>query len=311
LYVDADGPSSACCPQMLCITRGCADAGFELHARLRCEPSQPLLPQKHPRPPLVIALGFLGAKPSVMRSIVRRYENLGYDTAWTIPPTTTTFSLTDSPKRAFAAALISAIADLGHGGIILAPFSNAGGYIIRFLHCALSDADGQDDISRSLYTRIVGVVYDSSPCVALGPVIGARALAEGQKSSLFLFPRSLLRSTLVVASNVLRTTGSPDGNFVRDLNDCIFPNAGELFCFSEIDPLCSAGGVDTFITIRLDKVRVCLRQCFKNSRHVSHLRENQDTYMSRVRELHMRAVDPWRRSIGLPDWPLTVQRAAL
>jgi Eukaryotic protein of unknown function (DUF829) len=300
---------------MLSLVRSRVDAGFELHARLSVAPSLSRPPSNVQLAPLVVVIGFLGAKPSVVRRIALTYEHLGYDTAWTIPPTSTTFALTNEPQRAFSSALVAALADLGHGGVILAPFSNSGCYVIRSLHCALVEPATGDALSRALYERVVGIVYDSCPCVIRGLVpgltLGAQALAEGQPPSLGLVPWSLVYSALLMASNFVRTAGSVDGNFMRDLDFCVFPSAGELFCFSESDPLCSAEGVDKFIDSRRERVSICLRQVFTDSSHVAHLRTYPEVYLGRLRELHGLAINPWRRSMGLREWRLADRKASL
>jgi Eukaryotic protein of unknown function (DUF829) len=169
-------------------------------------------------PPLVVLIGFLGASEKVMVSMAKKYEEaLGYDTGWTIPPANIVFSLTDAPRVAFARALVNAISGLGEGGIVLAPFSNAGGFILRFLHALLTNPDA-DANSRLTLSRIAGIVYDSTPCLVTSPLPGARALvvasspvSDGTLAFWWKYWSALMLSTIVGLSNLAKTGGSIDG----------------------------------------------------------------------------------------------------
>jgi hypothetical protein len=193
-------------------------SGFSLHVRARNQTSASGETKTSEAPPLVVLIGFLGASERVMRSIAKNYEQaLDYDTAWTVPPNSVVFSMTDSPKFEYSRALAAAIANLGQGAVVLAPFSNAGGFTVRFLHVLLSSS-AADPRSKVTLSRIAGVIYDSGPCVVTSPLVGAKALVSSTSpaSSLFFnnlirYPLALASSTLTCISNVVRTGGSIDG----------------------------------------------------------------------------------------------------
>lgn len=191
-----------------------ATSGFELMLRVRDAGSES---DEKRIAPLIVLIGFLGCTARIMTSIARQYEDrLDYDTAWTIPPTTTTFALTECTQISFARSLLTALSDHGHGGIILAPFSNAGAFIVRHILRLYNSAALSDAQQLTALKRVAGIIYDSCPCIAQGPLTGARALAVGGAQQLgSLYPMklalALVYSSAVTASNMLRTRGNADG----------------------------------------------------------------------------------------------------
>jgi Eukaryotic protein of unknown function (DUF829) len=191
--------------------------GFSLHVRARNQAS-PSGESNGEALPLVVLIGFLGASERIMRSIAKNYEDaLDYDTAWTVPPSSVVFSVTDCPKFEYSRALAAAISNLGQGAIILAPFSNAGCFTVRFLHVLLSNSAAvpRDKVT---FSRIAGIVYDSCPCVVTSPLVGAKALVSSASPAssqlvnvLIRYPLALMYSSITCISNVLRTGGSIDG----------------------------------------------------------------------------------------------------
>jgi hypothetical protein len=118
---------------------------------------------------------------------------------------------------AFARALINAISGLGEGGIVLAPFSNAGGFILRFLHALLTNS-GASASSRLTLSRIAGIVYDSTPCLVTSPLPGAKALvassspiSDGTLAFWWRYWSALMLSTFSGLGNFVKTGGSIDG----------------------------------------------------------------------------------------------------
>jgi Eukaryotic protein of unknown function (DUF829) len=195
------------------------DANCDFRMQIRARGSGPVHHSaKRSIPPLVVLIGFLGASEKIMVSMAKKYEvALGYDTGWTIPPANVVFSVTDAPKAAFARALINAISGLGEGGIVLAPFSNAGGFILRSLHALLTNS-GADANSRLTLSRIAGIVYDSTPCLVTSPLLGARALvvssspvSDGTLAFWWKYWSALMLSSFFSLGNFVKTGGSIDG----------------------------------------------------------------------------------------------------
>jgi hypothetical protein len=98
---------------------------------------------------------------------------------------------------------------------------------------------------------------------------------------------------------------------MKYLSNAVFPNAGELYFFSDDDPLCFADGVEMFIKERERKVNVCIRVRLKKSAHCQHMRNYPDIYWERCKELHYRSVNKWCLSHGLPTWTVPTRFAAL
>jgi hypothetical protein len=98
---------------------------------------------------------------------------------------------------------------------------------------------------------------------------------------------------------------------MRDLSNAVFANAGELFCFSESDPLCLAEGVDEFIQKRKEKGSICIQLRLADSPHCQHMRKYPALYFERCKELHFRSVRKWRVSHGLSPWEVGLRQAAL
>jgi hypothetical protein len=95
------------------------------------------------------------------------------------------------------------------------------------------------------------------------------------------------------------------------LSNAVFPNAGELYFFSDNDSLCLADGVELFIKEREKNVDVCIRVFLKDSAHCQHMRKYSDIYWERCKELHYRAVNKWCLSHGLPAWKVPARCSAL
>jgi hypothetical protein len=173
-----------------------------------------------PPPPLAVIIGFLGCLPRVAKAQARVLtESTGFDTAWVVPPAAVTFSATTAPKTAFASALADALTQpspLGVGGVVLCSFSNSGAYVLQRLHAALSDP-AAPPAWQQLFARVVGVVFDSGPCLFAGPIVGAAALLAGQPSAGAVADaarcsRALATSVTFWVSNFWRT-GDADGGW--------------------------------------------------------------------------------------------------
>lgn len=102
----------------------------------------------------------------------------------------------------------------------------------------------------------------------------------------------------------LRTNTRMTGNFLLDMSRHCIPDAGELYLYSKNDQLCDYDFLSLFIEKRQRKINVCISHMFEDSPHVSHMRTSAEVYFSYCRELHLRAVDAWRKHNGLPSWKL-------
>lgn len=269
------------------VTKSRPSACFTLTASLRT----PSAPQR----PLVCVVGFLGCPPRVASSIARTYsDSLSYDSAWVVPPPSVVFSSTDAPKRAFALALADALAsdDVRQGPVVLASFSNAGAYILCHLHEFLRDAETPE--RKALFASISAVVYDSGPCSFTSPVLGARALlaAAGSSSGPVDVLKAGWTSGLFWVSNVVRT-GDATGSLFSRLQRAVFPNAGELYIFSDADVLCDAQALEEFLATRtLPAGKPLLLHRFHGSPHCDHVRAHRAVYLDKLRLLHLTAVRP-------------------
>ena len=265
------------------------DASLEFYGRVRNG--------SNGSPPLAILLGWLKSKEKHVRKYARFYQALNYNTVWMTAPSWIIYAQDRKHRQKYVESLCRFVQPYTDGGVILSPFSNGGAFLLREIW------DSADEDVGRLRQKVCATCFDSCPAF-IGPFTGARALlrSSGNDGDVGKWATVHCRNLYKVGASLI-STGDIDDGFWRTMKQIWFGKRyGELFVFSDDDPLCDAKKVWEFTKSRPERPKVLH---FERCGHCVHGMKFPKEYFEALKDLHLEVVNPWRTAEGLP--PISIR----
>jgi len=253
-------------------------------------------------PPLVLALGWLGASERHLSKYTSWHNSQGRDTLSTISPTTSI--LLPQLGRTQAAQMLEHAMELSeqqeHGGrrpLLFHVFSNNGLYFYaNMLHQVAQNKRYEQVLHSTL-----GCIFDSTPSHLSvdifakgfgGALLGALGITHNGRPAYdhwlvypliraFFYAPSFCRKNLVT---------------LLDAYTYFQPKCPHLFLYSKADELIPHTDVEQAIQLTTNMDIPTKERCWEDSPHVAHFRLHPDEYSGLVRDFLHDCADRWRDS---------------
>jgi Eukaryotic protein of unknown function (DUF829) len=296
-----------------------------LDASLRIVHSSPIIGAAGAAPnprPTVLLFGWYAASKRNLAKYETIYHAMGYNSVATTAPTSITFF--QSAQRPFILSVLRVLATdprLLAGGLVLAPFSNAGAILLPLISRLLCDLPANLASSSSLAREIglrdehlpivdavrdatAALVLDSCPCY-LHADTGANALLEGLQLRNKLLSAVVRAGFFLICMLQLVVHGNFPARFWRAMRDAKYP-CPELYMYSAADTLLDEHALDELVAYRRETG--CAKRIevwrVEDAAHVMLLRTHRQQYISRLRDMNDWGVNAWRKRKFLPEWSL-------
>lgn len=233
--------------------------------------------------PLIVLLGWFGAKDRFLSKYSQFLNEAGYPTLRAICPPAAIFWPHPAPRRRFAATLLRFLAVVDEGAparpIIFYAFSNGGGFVITELAALLQE---NNNAGGPPSPTVAGVIFDSAPCY-MHLTTGIKALGEGRP----LIVRVVL-AFLFLISVALGFLAHPywPRRYWHSMEMLKIGNNGGkyLYLYSHDDPLCDSERLTALIAGRVAAGLDVHARGWERSGHVAHYRFHPEEYKELVLE---------------------------
>ena len=252
------------------------------------------------KPPVVLLLGWAGASDRALSKYADLMSEWGYISVRSVQPTFLLFSPTHLLRRKYTLALLRYLKRhrLDEHPLILYSFSNGGGFIVEQIRSLAEDKVPTGSIyTTSLLTcsrknleqyswlrsRVIGFVYDSSPCYMhsdMGPKLIAANESPG--ATRMLKTCALMSMSSMTALFYLGKK-SREEEYWENMTGLDWRRPS-LFLYSKDDPLCDAEKLHSLIAEKERRGHEVQSVCWDESDHCGHLKRHRTEYIEALQK---------------------------